>query len=572
MATAPPQPPIARSPVTLLGLLDRAAASHRAAALLLTIVTLLAILPGFFGLPPIDRDEALFAQISKQMIESGNYVDIHYQEQDFYKKPAGINWLQAGVVKTAVALGMPSAMTSIWVYRIPSLIGAVAAVLLTYWTALAFIGRRPAVLAALMLAASVMFDLQGRLARTDEVLMAVFLAALGAMARIYLAERRTPETAKGWLLPAIFWTAIAAGVLLKGPFILLFMGLIAAVLVVTDRSIRWVWTLRPIPGVIWLVVLLLPWVAAIVSRTGMSFFADSIGHDMLGKVAEGQESHGAPPGYYLVLFVVTFFPAAVLATLAAPRAWALRREPWVRFLLAWIVPAWIIFELVPTKLPHYVLPLYPAIAILIAEAIDSGKLSRNRWLVLGTVGWFLIPLILSGLAIAGLVYLTGDLGLLAWPFALAATVLGFLAWRRYEAEGAEAALLRASAASILMGIAVAGIALPAMIPLFPSVQLARVVEAAGCPHPMVASVGYDEPSLVFLLGTETKLTDPFGAVDFLKPGGCRLAFVDSQLEFFFTKQAEKLGLRFQRGPVIEGFNYSKGRRISMVVFRPAAAP
>ena len=506
------------------------------------------------------------------MIESGNYVDIHYQEQDFYKKPAGINWLQAGVVKTAVALGMPSAMTSIWVYRIPSLIGAVAAVLLTYWTALAVIGRRPAVLAALMLAASVMFDLQGRLARTDEVLMAVFLAALGAMARIYLAERRTPGTAKGWLLPAIFWTAIAAGVLLKGPFILLFMGLIAAVLVVTDRSIRWVWTLRPIPEVIWLVVLLLPWVAAIVSRTGMSFFADSIGHDMLGKVAEGQESHGAPPGYYLVLFVVTFFPAAVLATLAAPRAWALRREPWVRFLLAWIVPAWIIFELVPTKLPHYVLPLYPAIAILIAEAIDSGKLSRNRWLVLGTVGWFLIPLILSGLAIAGLVYLTGDLGLLAWPFALAATVLGYLAWRRYEAEGAEAALLRASAASILMGIAVAGIALPAMIPLFPSVQLARVAEAAGCPRPMVASVGYDEPSLVFLLGTETKLTDPFGAVDFLKPGGCRLAFVDSQLEFFFTKQAEKLGLRFQRGPVIEGFNYSKGRRISMVVFRPAAAP
>src|SRR3954470_2519416 len=159
MATALPQPPIARSPMLLLGLLDRAAASHRAAVLLLTIVTLLAVLPGFFGIPPIDRDEALFAQISKQMIESGNYVDIHYQEQDFYKKPAGINWLQAGVVQTAMALGLPGAINSIWVYRIPSLVGAVAAVLLAYWTALAFVGRRPAVLAALMLAVSVMFDL-----------------------------------------------------------------------------------------------------------------------------------------------------------------------------------------------------------------------------------------------------------------------------------------------------------------------------------------------------------------------------------------------------------------------------
>jgi 4-amino-4-deoxy-L-arabinose transferase-like glycosyltransferase len=572
MATALPQSPIARSPMRLLGLLDRAAASHRVAILLLTIVTLLAILPGFFGIPPIDRDEALFAQISKQMVETGDYVDIRFQDQDFYKKPAGINWLQAAVVKSAVALGMPSAMNSIWAYRIPSLIGAVAAVLLAYWTALAFVGRRPAVLAALMLAVSVMFDLQGRLARTDEVLMAVFLAALGAMARIYLAERRAPGSVKGRLLPAVFWTAMAAGVLLKGPFILLFMGLIAAVLVVTDRSIRWLWALRPIPGVVWLVILLLPWVAAIVSRSGMSFFADSIGHDMLGKVAEGQETHGAPPGYYLVLFIVTFFPAAVLAALAAPRVWALRREAWVRLLLAWIVPAWIIFELVPTKLPHYVLPLYPAIAILIAEAVESGKLSRNRWLVLGTVGWFLIPLILSAVAIAGLTYLTGDLGLLAWPFALAAVVLGFLAWRRYGSEGAETALLRASAASILMGIAVAGIAFPAMTPLFPSVQLARVVETADCSHPMAASVGYDEPSLVFLLGTETKLTDPFGAVDFLKPGGCRFAFVDSQLEPFFTNQAEKQGLHLRSGPVIEGINYSKGRRISMVAFRPAAAP
>src|SRR5215813_4103650 len=99
MATAEPQP--ARSSDRLTGFLDRAALGHGAAVLLLTIVTLLATLPGFFTVPPIDRDEALFAQISKQMIETGDYVDIRFQAQDFYKKPAGINWLQAGVVKVA---------------------------------------------------------------------------------------------------------------------------------------------------------------------------------------------------------------------------------------------------------------------------------------------------------------------------------------------------------------------------------------------------------------------------------------------------------------------------------------
>ena len=56
--------------------------------------------------------------------------------------------------------------------------------------------------------------------------------------------------------------------------------------------------------------------------------------------------------------------------MAAPMVWKARREPGAQFLLAWLVPSWIVFEIVMTKLPHYVLPLYPAIAILIACAID----------------------------------------------------------------------------------------------------------------------------------------------------------------------------------------------------------
>src|SRR5262249_41480640 len=211
----------------------------------------------------------------------------------------------------------------------------------------------------------------------------------------------------------------------------------------------------------------LPWFAAIVSHTGMSFFAESIGHDMLGKVAEGQESHGGLPGYYLVTFIVTFFPASVLAALAVPHVYSQRRPPEVRLRLAWSRPAWIIFELVPTKLPHYVLPLFPAIAVLIADAISAKRLSDNRWLRVGTIAWFLIPLLLSLLAIAGLFYLTGEAGVLAWPFALGAAGLGLLAWRRYGAEGAEGALLRACGATILMGIAVYGIVLARMLPLVP---------------------------------------------------------------------------------------------------------
>ena len=88
------------------------------------------------------------------MIESGDYIDIRFQDEVRYKKPVGIYWLQAGVVRAAEALGVPSARTTIWLYRIPSLLGAIGAVLLTYWAALAFVTRRVAFLAGLMMATS----------------------------------------------------------------------------------------------------------------------------------------------------------------------------------------------------------------------------------------------------------------------------------------------------------------------------------------------------------------------------------------------------------------------------------
>ena len=136
----------------LAGLLDLVAASHVRAALFLLVCGLVLFLPGFFNIPPIDRDEARFAQATKQMVESGDFVDIRFQDDVRYKKPVGIYWMQSAVVETASALGLPRAQVRIWLYRIPSLIGAIGAVLLTYWTALAFVTRRGAILAGLIMA------------------------------------------------------------------------------------------------------------------------------------------------------------------------------------------------------------------------------------------------------------------------------------------------------------------------------------------------------------------------------------------------------------------------------------
>ncbi len=141
-------------------IVDFAVGSHPRAIAVLLAIALLCFLPGFFSIPPIDRDEGRFAQATKQMVESGDYIDIRFQDEVRYKKPVGIYWLQAGVVKAAQALGYRQALTSIWLYRVPSLVGAIGAVLLTYWAALALVPRRAAVLAAVMMASCVLLGIR----------------------------------------------------------------------------------------------------------------------------------------------------------------------------------------------------------------------------------------------------------------------------------------------------------------------------------------------------------------------------------------------------------------------------
>jgi 4-amino-4-deoxy-L-arabinose transferase-like glycosyltransferase len=555
----------------LAAVFDYAATSNRRAAVALLLVCLLGFLPGIFQIPPVDRDEAYFAQATKQMIETGDYVDIRYQDDVRYRKPVGIYWLQAAVVNTASALGVPNARTSIWLYRLPSLIGAIGAVLATYWCALAFVSRRGAVLAALMMMSSSILGVEARLAKTDAVLLFTVVAAMAVLARVYLAPRRG-DPQPGWGQLAIFWTALAVGILIKGPMILMVVGLAAATLVVLDRSARWLLALRPLPGLLWLFLLVLPWFIAIYARVGTQFLIGSVGEDMLAKVASPQETHGAPPGLYLILFFVTFFPASILAGLAAPAVWAVRREPVARFLLAWLVPSWIVFELVVTKLPHYVMPLYPAIAILIAGAVETKVLSHRPWLVRGVMWWFLVPIIVSIVAVVGAIVIERDLVLFAWPFFAAAVVCGLFAWQLYDDDGAEHAFVRATAASVLMAIGIYAVVVPALTPAFPSVALAEVLHDSNCQDPVAASVGYEAPSLVFLAGTKTHFTDAAGAADFLLKGPCHFAFVEARQQRAFALRAEAIGLRYDRGPLVEGYDISIGKPITMAVFESASAP
>ncbi|HYF52782.1 MAG TPA: phospholipid carrier-dependent glycosyltransferase, partial [Salinarimonas sp.] len=216
--------------------------SHRRACAVLVLVALACFLPGFASVQPLDRDEPRFAQASKQMLETGDFVDIRFQDEARHKKPVGIYWLQSATVAAAELAGLPDARRTIAAYRVPSLAGALATVLLTYWAALAFAGRRVAFLSALMMASAAILVAEAHIAKTDAVLAACSVAAMGGLARAYLRRDLAPVSA-GTALG--FWVAVALGILIKGPMIAMFAGLCALALSARERSGRWLLSLRP---------------------------------------------------------------------------------------------------------------------------------------------------------------------------------------------------------------------------------------------------------------------------------------------------------------------------------------
>ncbi|WP_232628801.1 ArnT family glycosyltransferase [Methylobacterium sp. Leaf118] len=559
-------------------LLAFGAARHGRACALLLLLGLACFLPGLASLQPMDRDEPRFAQATKQMLETGDFVDIRFQGEARHKKPVGIYWAQAAAVAAGEALGVPEARTTIALYRLPSLLGALAAVLLTYWAALALLPRRGALLAAALFSACIMLSAEARLAKTDALLVACATASFGALARAWLGRARL-ERGRG---PAtlgtalVFWLGMALGLLIKGPMVPLFAGLAALILCGREGSARWLLDLRPRLGLALTLAVVAPWFAAIAWKSGGAFFGEAVGRDMIGKVGGAAEKHGAPPGAYALAFFATFWPGAAFAALSIPFAWRARRDEAVALLLAWIVPMWLIFEAVPTKLPHYVLPLMPAVAILTVLALTRGALDPRRpgarW-VAGLV--VLIPVGLTlGLSLAAW-RLDGVLPLAALPLLLAACALAGLAWAAF-ARGAgrgsgEGALALGIAASLLLSPAVFGLTQPVLQSLKLAPRLAALRDALPCAAPRVASLGLREPSLVFTLGTDLAMLNTGAeAVAFLREGECRLVLVEDRFaDSFATARGEAAS---ETRPVgrVSGFNINGGKPVGVSAY--AALP
>jgi 4-amino-4-deoxy-L-arabinose transferase-like glycosyltransferase len=485
---------------------DGFAQSWRAYALI-ALIALASALFGAGAVPVMDRDEARFAQASRQMVESGDYVRIRVQDEERSKKPVGIHWLQAAAVQ--VFEPITHRLNKIWPYRLPSALGALMAALATLWAGTRLIGPRAAFWGAALFASGVLLGFEGMTAKTDAVLCGLTALTLAAAAHLYMGSER-PR-----VLALVFWAALGAAILIKGPIAPLVVALTLVSLGLWERRWRWMKPLAWWPGPLPMLLIVLPWMIAIYFATDGRFFAEAIGHDLGGKVTGGSEGHSGWPGYHTLLLPLLMFPATFALPFAARLMWRTLRAPradetlrGLRFVIAWALPSFLLFELTPNKLPHYTLPVYGAIALLcgagLAAAFEGGA-RVTKW----------IGVALSALAGAAFVALISQaaplvsaemrrLGL-ALEIGAAVVIIVMLVVFAFVSKPAPRVVAGVICA-LLLSFSVRQILLPRADGVQPTGQAVATLERAGLPTRPLWVIGYRETSIVFSTRTDAHLT------------------------------------------------------------------
>lgn len=326
-----------------------------------------------------DRDEPRFAQTSRQMLQSGDWVVPRFLDKVRTAKPVFIYWCQAA---SMAAIGSQGDR-GVFAARLPS---ALAMTLVLAIAAAGFshvAGRERAFWGVFIFATCGLTLWSAKACTTDAVLLVGILAAQMCLYELWRGN---------WNWPVVIVLAIAIGeaALTKGPVVLGVMGMTLLALGVLRWIDRHKLANAPDPGslsdytkpklnpgviiarlgvlVLLVAAIIGPWLY-LVNQRESHFLGASVSHDVLKRIAQPLEGHKGPPGYHLALLFATFFPWSIFLPMTLISAWNNRHDPLIRFCLAAVLGPWLMFELVRTKLPHYLLPVFPPLALLTADAL-----------------------------------------------------------------------------------------------------------------------------------------------------------------------------------------------------------
>lgn len=536
--------------------------------ILLTLLTLAMVLPGLSSLPVIDRDEARFAQASVQMADTNDLLNIKFQDEARNKKPAAAYWAQTAMIKVFAG----GDERRIWSQRIPSALAALLTILALYWGGLRMVGRKAALISCALLATSLIFVFEGHIAKTDALLCASTTVMFASLGRLRSSTGRIEVWA--------FWIALGFSIMIKGPIGPLLATLSLLSLWIWERNLSWAKPLLNWGAIALFVLIWLPWAIAIFAATDGAFFMESLGKDFGGKVVSGQENHGAPPGAHSLAIWATLWPANLFLLPALAYAIKALRSgtdnPVIRSMrlaICWALPFWVLIEIMPTKLPHYGLPVFPALCLMmgpVVVAMSQIKGFAKTRFVGGLIFILSTALVLGVLLGAQSLYGNTDTAITSYIICGASGLMGIMAG--FALWGNK---IRLSLSATLLSAAIAMIGaysyiLPNLTEFKTSEYLATEIKrfAPNVDSSAIHSPHYTEPSLVYHVGKNINVKG--GDID-LSDG--RLVILNALREDAEALNQSLISLAKSRGECLEsslpvkGFNYSKGDPLNLVILR-----
>ncbi|BAY25065.1 glycosyl transferase family protein [Calothrix sp. NIES-2100] len=331
----------------------------------------------------VDETEPLFAEASRQMLITGDWITPFFDGETRFDKPALIYWCQA--IAYAI-MGVNE-----WGARIPSVLAAMGVIGLAFYTVHWSLARqdeleqvsRPvrryltAGVAATIMALTPEMIAWGRIGVSDMLLTGCIASALLCFFLGYagnsqpLANSKLPNK---WYLAC--YVLIAGAILTKGPVGIVLPGIIIGAFVLYQGKLREVWReMHVLLGMLIILLLSVPWYALVIWRNGWTYINAFFGYHNIERFTEVVNGHSAPWYFYFLVVLLGFAPYSVYLPAAMLRLKFWQRSHWLSqersqqlglFACIWFLGVFGFFTIAVTKLPSYVLPLMPAAAIMVA--------------------------------------------------------------------------------------------------------------------------------------------------------------------------------------------------------------
>jgi len=356
------------------------------------ILVALAALLYFFKLGSFslyDAAETTYGEFVKNMLNMHDWLTLHFNGAVIFDKPPLYYWLVALVSKL---IGFNE-----WAMRLPAAVSGLLTVVVTYLLGKKFHNERTGLLAGLVVMTAFQFLVQSRIAELDVVLTLFMTLA------VYLFYLGYTSGEKKYYLAAYF--PLALGMLIKGLLAVALPGCAICLFLLFKKELGKLKELRLAPGALIILLIGLPWYIAEYIIHGKVFLDFALGFLFLSRFGGVVAGHTGPWYYYFLALLLGFFPWSQFLPVALWRTFRDWRNDPELLTLCFVVPAFIVFSVAKTKIPNYILPLYPFLAIIVAAMWDrlfaepGGE--RRAFVISNLCFAVVIVLIFTGIVILG---------------------------------------------------------------------------------------------------------------------------------------------------------------------------